>query len=183
MCKNSYFILQTKSFSVSLLQEKEERYLMLFPNMLIMLSASPRMSGFIYQVSCSMCSRYQWNGETQKKLYLWPLVFCKHHLLSRNPRILGLCKILHFYWCIPTNFIVVNKISWLLGFCHMTWCLISSPMVRSIQGKLPLTGTTVTRHAEDADSGHFAFDITGLHLKLLPFSLFVETSIMHHANI
>uniref|UniRef100_A0A8C6SQH8 Rac/Cdc42 guanine nucleotide exchange factor (GEF) 6 n=1 Tax=Neogobius melanostomus TaxID=47308 RepID=A0A8C6SQH8_9GOBI len=30
--------------------EKEERYLMLFPNVLVMLSASPRMSGFIYQV-------------------------------------------------------------------------------------------------------------------------------------
>ncbi|ELW46930.1 Rho guanine nucleotide exchange factor 6 [Tupaia chinensis] len=32
-------------------EEKEERYLMLFTNVLIMLSASPRMSGFIYQVS------------------------------------------------------------------------------------------------------------------------------------
>lgn len=31
-------------------QDKEERYFMLFPNVLIMLSASPRMSGFIYQV-------------------------------------------------------------------------------------------------------------------------------------
>uniref|UniRef100_A0A8C5C5D8 Rac/Cdc42 guanine nucleotide exchange factor 6 n=1 Tax=Gadus morhua TaxID=8049 RepID=A0A8C5C5D8_GADMO len=31
-------------------EEKEECYLMLFPNMLVMLSASPRMSGFIYQV-------------------------------------------------------------------------------------------------------------------------------------
>ncbi|TNN72756.1 Rho guanine nucleotide exchange factor 6 [Liparis tanakae] len=30
-------------------EEKEERYLMLFPTMLVMLSASPRMSGFIYQ--------------------------------------------------------------------------------------------------------------------------------------
>ena len=40
----------TKCFYVSLLQEKEERYLMLFPNMLVMLSASSRMSGFIYQV-------------------------------------------------------------------------------------------------------------------------------------
>ncbi|XP_058514264.1 rho guanine nucleotide exchange factor 6 isoform X1 [Ochotona princeps] len=30
-------------------EEKEERYLLLFPNALIMLSASPRMSGFIYQ--------------------------------------------------------------------------------------------------------------------------------------
>ncbi|KAM9376895.1 rho guanine nucleotide exchange factor 6 isoform 2-T2 [Pholidichthys leucotaenia] len=30
-------------------EEKEERYLMLFPNVLVMLSASPRMSGFIYQ--------------------------------------------------------------------------------------------------------------------------------------
>uniref|UniRef100_A0A671UXK7 Rac/Cdc42 guanine nucleotide exchange factor 6 n=1 Tax=Sparus aurata TaxID=8175 RepID=A0A671UXK7_SPAAU len=33
-------------------EEKEERYLMLFPNMLVMLSASPRMSGFIYQYVC-----------------------------------------------------------------------------------------------------------------------------------
>ncbi|KAM4621449.1 rho guanine nucleotide exchange factor 6 isoform 2-T2 [Polymixia lowei] len=30
-------------------EEKEERYLMLFPNVLVTLSASPRMSGFIYQ--------------------------------------------------------------------------------------------------------------------------------------
>ncbi|XP_031158771.1 rho guanine nucleotide exchange factor 6 isoform X1 [Sander lucioperca] len=58
-------------------EEKEERYLMLFPNVLVMLSASPRMSGFIYQ------------------------------------------------------------------------------------GRLPLTGTTVTRHAEDADNAHYALDITG----------------------
>ncbi|KAM7417419.1 hypothetical protein PAMA_017191 [Pampus argenteus] len=58
-------------------EEKEERYLMLFPNVLVMLSASPRMSGFIYQ------------------------------------------------------------------------------------GRLPLMGTTVTRHAEDADNAHYAFDITG----------------------
>ncbi|KAK5896867.1 hypothetical protein CesoFtcFv8_009985 [Champsocephalus esox] len=58
-------------------EEKEERYLMLFPNMLVMLSASPRMSGFIYQ------------------------------------------------------------------------------------GRLPLTGTTVTRQAEDADNAHYALDITG----------------------
>ncbi|TWW55755.1 rho guanine nucleotide exchange factor 6 isoform X1 [Takifugu flavidus] len=58
-------------------EEKEERYLMLFPNLLVMISASPRMSGFIYQ------------------------------------------------------------------------------------GRFPLTGATVTRHAEDADSGHYAFDIAG----------------------
>lgn len=31
-------------------KEKNERYLLLFPNILLMLSASPRMSGFIYQV-------------------------------------------------------------------------------------------------------------------------------------
>nr|XP_023650692.1 rho guanine nucleotide exchange factor 6-like isoform X1 [Paramormyrops kingsleyae] len=30
-------------------QDKEERYVMLFPSMLLVLSASPRMSGFIYQ--------------------------------------------------------------------------------------------------------------------------------------
>ncbi|KAM6151154.1 rho guanine nucleotide exchange factor 6 [Rhynchocyon petersi] len=35
-------------------EEKEERYLMLFPNVLIMLSASPRMSGFIYQGKISI---------------------------------------------------------------------------------------------------------------------------------
>ncbi|XP_030594683.1 rho guanine nucleotide exchange factor 6 isoform X2 [Archocentrus centrarchus] len=58
-------------------EEKEERYLILFPNVLVMLSASPRMSGFIYQ------------------------------------------------------------------------------------GRLPLTGTTVTRHAEEGEIAHFAFDITG----------------------
>lgn len=32
------------------MKEKEERYFMLFPTALVMLSASPRMSGFIYQV-------------------------------------------------------------------------------------------------------------------------------------
>uniref|UniRef100_A0A3Q3F0V7 Osteoclast-stimulating factor 1 n=1 Tax=Labrus bergylta TaxID=56723 RepID=A0A3Q3F0V7_9LABR len=58
-------------------EEKEERYLMLFPNVLVMLSASPRMSGFIYQVI------------------------------------------------------------------------------------LALTGTMVTRHAEDAENAHYAFDIAG----------------------
>ncbi|XP_006881886.1 PREDICTED: rho guanine nucleotide exchange factor 6 [Elephantulus edwardii] len=35
-------------------EEKEERYLMLFSNVLIMLSASPRMSGFIYQGKISV---------------------------------------------------------------------------------------------------------------------------------
>uniref|UniRef100_A0A8C1YM38 Rac/Cdc42 guanine nucleotide exchange factor (GEF) 6 n=1 Tax=Cyprinus carpio TaxID=7962 RepID=A0A8C1YM38_CYPCA len=59
-------------------EEKEERYFMLFPNVVVMLSASPRMSGFIYQ------------------------------------------------------------------------------------GRLPLTGTTVTKQPEDAETGHYAFEITGL---------------------
>ncbi|XP_061644220.1 rho guanine nucleotide exchange factor 6 isoform X2 [Phyllopteryx taeniolatus] len=58
-------------------EDKDERYLMLFPNVLVMLSTSPRMSGFIYQ------------------------------------------------------------------------------------GRLPLTGTTVTRLVEDADNAHYAFEITG----------------------
>uniref|UniRef100_A0A672PKM7 Rho guanine nucleotide exchange factor 6-like n=1 Tax=Sinocyclocheilus grahami TaxID=75366 RepID=A0A672PKM7_SINGR len=61
----------------SLNEEKEERYFMLFPNVVVMLSASPRMSGFIYQ------------------------------------------------------------------------------------GRLPLTGTTVTKLPEDAETGHYAFEITG----------------------
>lgn len=58
-------------------EEKEERYFMLFPNVVVMLSASPRMSGFIYQ------------------------------------------------------------------------------------GRLALTGTTVTKQPEDAETGHYAFEITG----------------------
>uniref|UniRef100_A0A3Q2ZVC5 Rac/Cdc42 guanine nucleotide exchange factor (GEF) 6 n=1 Tax=Kryptolebias marmoratus TaxID=37003 RepID=A0A3Q2ZVC5_KRYMA len=58
-------------------EEKEERYLMLFSNVLVMLSASPRMSGFIYQ------------------------------------------------------------------------------------GRVSLTGTTLTRQADESDSAHYAFDITG----------------------
>ncbi|XP_059377441.1 rho guanine nucleotide exchange factor 6-like [Carassius carassius] len=61
----------------SLNEEKEERYFMLFPNVVVMLSASPRMSGFIYQ------------------------------------------------------------------------------------GRLPLTGTTVTKLPEDAETGHYAFEFTG----------------------
>ncbi|XP_024139166.1 rho guanine nucleotide exchange factor 6 isoform X4 [Oryzias melastigma] len=35
-------------------EEKEERYLMLFPNLLVILSASPRMSGFIFQEKLSL---------------------------------------------------------------------------------------------------------------------------------
>uniref|UniRef100_A0A8C8D4B6 Rho guanine nucleotide exchange factor 6 n=1 Tax=Oncorhynchus tshawytscha TaxID=74940 RepID=A0A8C8D4B6_ONCTS len=58
-------------------EEKEERYLMMFPSVLVMLSASPRMSGFIYQ------------------------------------------------------------------------------------GRLPLTGSTVSRQTDDTENGHYAFDITG----------------------
>ncbi|XP_053486807.1 rho guanine nucleotide exchange factor 6 isoform X1 [Ictalurus furcatus] len=42
-------------------EDKEERYFMLFPNVLIMLSASPRMSGFIYQ------GRLQLSGSTVTK--------------------------------------------------------------------------------------------------------------------
>ncbi|XP_052010517.1 rho guanine nucleotide exchange factor 6-like isoform X2 [Xyrauchen texanus] len=58
-------------------EDKEERYFMLFPNVVVMLSASPRMSGFIYQ------------------------------------------------------------------------------------GRILLTGTTVTKQPEDAETGHYAFEITG----------------------
>ncbi|XP_066505021.1 rho guanine nucleotide exchange factor 6 isoform X2 [Hoplias malabaricus] len=43
-------------------EDKEERYFMLFPNVLVMLSASPRMSGFIYQ------GRLQLSGITVTKL-------------------------------------------------------------------------------------------------------------------
>uniref|UniRef100_A0A9J8BG50 Rac/Cdc42 guanine nucleotide exchange factor (GEF) 6 n=1 Tax=Cyprinus carpio carpio TaxID=630221 RepID=A0A9J8BG50_CYPCA len=48
----------------SLNEEKEERYFMLFPNVVVMLSASPRMSGFIYQVSSFfLCSSWVHDSE------------------------------------------------------------------------------------------------------------------------
>lgn len=96
-------------YSFSPLQEKEERYLMLFPNLLVMISASPRMSGFIYQVR-----------------------------LTRPPK-----SPIHCLWLSD-------------AFCF--------------QGRFPLTGAAVTRHAEDADTGHYAFDIAGLHGNLKAFS-------------
>ncbi|XP_044937224.1 rho guanine nucleotide exchange factor 7 isoform X3 [Mustela putorius furo] len=41
--------IQKSMTAFKTLSEKNERYLLLFPNILLMLSASPRMSGFIYQ--------------------------------------------------------------------------------------------------------------------------------------
>uniref|UniRef100_A0A665WR55 Rac/Cdc42 guanine nucleotide exchange factor (GEF) 6 n=1 Tax=Echeneis naucrates TaxID=173247 RepID=A0A665WR55_ECHNA len=53
-------------------EEKEERYLMLFTNVLVMLSASPRMSGFIYQVSYrSMIDRVTVFCSTPQELQEW----------------------------------------------------------------------------------------------------------------
>uniref|UniRef100_A0A3Q0S3K8 Rac/Cdc42 guanine nucleotide exchange factor 6 n=1 Tax=Amphilophus citrinellus TaxID=61819 RepID=A0A3Q0S3K8_AMPCI len=51
-------------------EEKEERYLILFPNVLVMLSASPRMSGFIYQVR-SMIDRITVFCSSAQELQEW----------------------------------------------------------------------------------------------------------------
>uniref|UniRef100_A0A8C2CG50 Rac/Cdc42 guanine nucleotide exchange factor (GEF) 6 n=1 Tax=Cyprinus carpio TaxID=7962 RepID=A0A8C2CG50_CYPCA len=80
----------------SLNEEKEERYFMLFPNVVVMLSASPRMSGFIYQ------------------------------------------------------------------------------------GRLPLTGTTVTKLPEDAETGYYAFEITGLFQSIVDGKPTTMTSTSSH---
>ncbi|GAB5566482.1 rho guanine nucleotide exchange factor 7 isoform X5 [Prionailurus iriomotensis] len=50
-------------------EEKNERYLLLFPNSLLMLSASPRMSGFIYQ--WSMIERILVSCNNQQDLHEW----------------------------------------------------------------------------------------------------------------
>ncbi|XP_053563751.1 rho guanine nucleotide exchange factor 7 isoform X1 [Bombina bombina] len=53
-------------------EEKNERYLLLFPNVLLMLSASPRMSGFIYQGKLpltGMCVTRLEDNENQKNAY------------------------------------------------------------------------------------------------------------------
>uniref|UniRef100_A0A8C1JR71 Rho guanine nucleotide exchange factor (GEF) 7b n=1 Tax=Cyprinus carpio TaxID=7962 RepID=A0A8C1JR71_CYPCA len=51
-------------------EEKNERYLLLFPHILLMLSASPRMSGFIYQVNQSF-TRIQVICNNQQDLHDW----------------------------------------------------------------------------------------------------------------
>ncbi|XP_018412511.1 PREDICTED: rho guanine nucleotide exchange factor 7 isoform X1 [Nanorana parkeri] len=53
-------------------EEKNERYLLLFPNVLLMLSASPRMSGFIYQGKLpltGMCISKLEDNENHKNAY------------------------------------------------------------------------------------------------------------------
>ncbi|OCT95376.1 rho guanine nucleotide exchange factor 7 isoform X4 [Xenopus laevis] len=53
-------------------EEKNERYLLLFPNILLMLSASPRMSGFIYQGKIpmtGMCVTKLEDNENHKNAY------------------------------------------------------------------------------------------------------------------
>lgn len=140
-----------KSFHVSPLQEKEERYLMLFPNVLVMLSASPRMSGFIYQVRCT---------------------------IPPKPPLLWVTCIFHFYGHNTSNSNNLKR------WQDIIFPILISSCFCSIQGRLPLTGTTVTRHAEDTDSAHYAFDITGLNPKcwrkgVLLFSLAKDTAIMH----
>ncbi|XP_053311229.1 rho guanine nucleotide exchange factor 7 isoform X3 [Spea bombifrons] len=53
-------------------EEKNERYLLLFPNVLLMLSASPRMSGFIYQGKIpltGMCVTKLEDNENHKNAY------------------------------------------------------------------------------------------------------------------
>eukprot|EP00069_Balaena_mysticetus_P002112 bmy_03971T0 len=56
-------------------EEKNERYLLLFPNILLMLSASPRMSGFIYQLRSSppgsMIERILVSCSDQQDLHEW----------------------------------------------------------------------------------------------------------------
>uniref|UniRef100_A0A8C5PA67 Rho guanine nucleotide exchange factor 7 n=1 Tax=Leptobrachium leishanense TaxID=445787 RepID=A0A8C5PA67_9ANUR len=66
-----YFLTELKLISFSS-QEKNERYLLLFPNVLLMLSASPRMSGFIYQGKLpltGMCITKLEDNDNQKNAY------------------------------------------------------------------------------------------------------------------
>lgn len=80
---------------------------MMFPSVLVMLSASPRMSGFIYQVTN------------------------KHQMCPR---------------CFPS---ICGSVS-------------HPPLLSPFQqGRLPLTGSTVSRQTDDTENGHYAFDITG----------------------
>uniref|UniRef100_A0A8D3DY70 Osteoclast-stimulating factor 1 n=1 Tax=Scophthalmus maximus TaxID=52904 RepID=A0A8D3DY70_SCOMX len=58
-------------------QESNERYLVLFPHTLLMLSASLRMSGFIYQV-CAQCERIQVACNNQNDLQEWLDLLTKH---------------------------------------------------------------------------------------------------------
>uniref|UniRef100_A0A8L0DVL6 Osteoclast-stimulating factor 1 n=1 Tax=Oncorhynchus mykiss TaxID=8022 RepID=A0A8L0DVL6_ONCMY len=74
-------------------EEKSERYLLLFPNVLLLLSASSRMSGFIYQVGTSLsfslcpftCERMQVVCNNQQDLQEW-VEHLSRHTQIRNSR-------------------------------------------------------------------------------------------------
>ncbi|KAL1022259.1 hypothetical protein UPYG_G00024330 [Umbra pygmaea] len=90
-------------------EEKVERYLLLFPNVLLMLSASPRMSGFIYQgklplagmlisriedcelvknafeISGSTCERMQVVCNNQQDLQEWVEHLSRHTQIRNTP--------------------------------------------------------------------------------------------------
>uniref|UniRef100_A0A8C7GM72 Osteoclast-stimulating factor 1 n=1 Tax=Oncorhynchus kisutch TaxID=8019 RepID=A0A8C7GM72_ONCKI len=79
-------------------EEKNERYLLLFPNVLLLLSASSRMSGFIYQVGISLvlallcvcvtgstCERMQVVCNNQQDLQEW-VEHLSRHTQIRNSR-------------------------------------------------------------------------------------------------
>uniref|UniRef100_A0A8C7R8J5 Rho guanine nucleotide exchange factor (GEF) 7b n=1 Tax=Oncorhynchus mykiss TaxID=8022 RepID=A0A8C7R8J5_ONCMY len=93
-------------------EEKSERYLLLFPNVLLLLSASSRMSGFIYQgklpltgmlisriedcemvknafeISGSMCERMQVVCNNQQDLQEWVEHLSRHTQIRNTPSVI-----------------------------------------------------------------------------------------------
>uniref|UniRef100_A0A8C1M5R3 Rac/Cdc42 guanine nucleotide exchange factor (GEF) 6 n=1 Tax=Cyprinus carpio TaxID=7962 RepID=A0A8C1M5R3_CYPCA len=62
---------------------------------------------------------------------------------------------IHFFFWVHENEHVLFMKKCQLQCSHLCRNLIS-------KGRLPLTGTTVTKQPEDAETGHYAFEITGL---------------------
>lgn len=115
-------------------QELSECYLVLFPHTLLMLSASPRMSGFIYQV------------------HQLPLCFIYIFLHKQ-------CWIILPVDCATILFFLFNKeILHCSEFTSAEFSLVFTNVFP--QGRMPLSGMLISR-IEDGENLRNAFEITG----------------------
>ncbi|KAK2528844.1 Arhgef6 [Columba guinea] len=124
-------------------EEKEERYFLLFSNVLLMLSASPRMSGFIYQVDMLNLRLQGVRCEKGNQIAL-----------------------IKFKSSVSLNLSVVMQVPQSGNQGLVLLCLpgqlvsLSCQLVKQHLGRLPLTGMTLTK-LEDAEGNEHMFEIAG----------------------
>lgn len=115
-------------------QELSECYLVLFPHTLLMLSASPRMSGFIYQVlQLQLCFIYIFLNKQR-----WIILPVD---------------------CASILFFLFNKV---ILHCSKFTSAESSSVFTDVfpQGRMPLSGMLISR-IEDGENLRNAFEISG----------------------